>query len=298
MLTRRLAFVAAAVVVAGLTTPAFAQDKLKVVATFSILADFVKSVGGDRADVQALVGPNGDAHVYQPTPSDAKILADAKVVFVNGLGFEGWMERLIKASGSKAVMVTATKGIKPRKATDDHGHGDADPHAWQSVANAKIYVANIRDGLSAADPDGKSSYAANATSYLSKLDALDAEVKAAIDKIPAERRKIITTHDAFGYFAVAYKLNFIAPQGVSTESEVSAKDVAKIITQIKKQKIPAVFLENVTDERLLKRIAAESGARIGGTLYSDALTDEKGPAPTYLDMMRHNVKQLAEALMS
>ena len=292
---RRLALV---VLLAALATPSFAQDKLKVVATFSLLADLVRNVGGERVDVRALVGPNGDAHVYQPTPADAKTLVDAKVVFVNGLGFEGWMERLIKASGTKAAMVTATKGVKPRKAKDDHGHGDADPHAWQSVANAKLYVANIRDGLSAADPAGKSAYEANATAYLAKLDALDTEVKAEIAKIPADRRKIITTHDAFGYFAAAYGVTFIAPQGVSTESEVSAKDVAKIITQIKKQKIPAVFLENVTDDRMLKRIGAESGARIGGTLYSDALTDGQGPAPTYLDMMRHNVKQLSAALMS
>src|SRR5438552_5865170 len=210
---------------AALATPSLAQEKLKAVATFSILADFVKNVGGDRVEVQALVGPNGDAHVYQPTPGDAKTLADAKVVFVNGLGFEGWMERLIKASASKATIVTATKGVKPRKAEDDHGHGDADPHAWQSVANAKLYVANIRDALSAADPAGKGSYEANAAAYLAKLDALDAEVRAAIDKIPSNRRKIITTHDAFGYFAAAYKVSFIAPQGVSTESEVSARDV-------------------------------------------------------------------------
>jgi zinc/manganese transport system substrate-binding protein len=293
----RLALV---VLFSALATPSFAQDRLKVVATFSILADFVKNVGGERVDVRALVGSNGDAHVYQPTPADAKTLVDAKVVVVNGLGFEGWMERLIKASGTKAAMVTATKGVKPRKATDDHGHshGDADPHAWQSVANAKLYVTNIRDGLSAADPAGERAYEANATAYLAKLDTLDAEVKAEIAKIPADRRKIITTHDAFGYFADAYGVTFIAPQGVSTESEVSAKDVAKIITQIKKQKIPAVFLENVTDDRMLKRIGAESGARIGGTLYSDALTDGQGPAPTYLDMMRHNVKQLSAALMS
>ena len=208
------------------------------------------------------------------------------------------MERLIKASGSKAPVVTATKGVKPRKSDDEHSHGGADPHAWQSVANAKIYVANIRDGLSAADPAGKASYEASAAAYLAQLDALDAEVKAAIEKIPADRRRIITTHDAFGYFAAAYGVSFIAPQGVSTESEVSAKDVAKIITQIRKQRIPAVFLENVTDDRLLKRIGAESGARIGGTLYSDALTDGQGAAPSYIDMMRHNVKQLAQALMS
>ncbi len=297
---KKLALVLVAV---ALATPAAAQDKLKTVATFSILADFVRQVGGDRVDVQALVGPNGDGHVYQPTPSDAKTLSEAKVVFANGLGFEGWINRLVKASGTKATMVVATKGVKARKAAGDHGHGhshgdDADPHAWQSVANAKLYVTNIRDGLVAADPAGKAAYDANAAAYLAKLDALDAEMKSAVAAIPADRRKIITTHDAFGYFGAAYGVTFIAPQGVSTESEVSAKDVARIITQIRKQKIPAVFLENVTDKRLLERIGAESGAKIGGTLYSDALTDEKGPAPSYIEMMRHNVKQLASALTS
>ncbi len=298
MLTRRVFLVAAALLLASGGTVS-AQEKLKVVATFSILADLVKNVGGDRVEVRALVGPNSDAHVFQPAPGDAKTLADARVIFANGLGFEGWIDRLIKASGTKATMVIATKGVKPRKAADDgHGHGDADPHAWQAVENVKLYVANIRDALAAADPAGKGAYEANAAAYLAKLDALDAEVKAAIEKIPADRRRIITTHDAFGYFAAAYGVAFVAPQGVSTEAEVSARDVARIITQIRKQKIPAVFLENVTDERLLRRIAQESGARIGGTLYSDALTDEKGAAPTYIDMMRHNVRQLSAALTS
>jgi len=300
MLTRRFAL-AAVLLISPHLSPALAQeklqDKLNVVATFSILADLVKNVGGDRVEVKSLVGPNGDAHVYQPTPNDAKTVSDAKLVFVNGLGFEGWMARLVKASGTKAAMVTATKGVKPRK-MDEGGHVEADPHAWQSVVNAKTYVGNIYDALVAADPAGKSTYQANASAYITKLEALDVQVRAAVAAIPADRRKIITTHDAFGYFGAAYGVAFIAPQGVSTESEVSARDVAKIITQIKKQKIPAVFLENVTDERLLKRIADESGARVGGTLYSDALTDEKGVAPTYLDMMRHNVKQLAEALTS
>jgi len=298
MLTRRMALAGAALLLAQTTaTPALAQDKLNVVATFSILADLVKNVGGDRVEVKSLVGPNGDAHVYQPTPNDAKTVSDAKLVFVNGLGFEGWMARLVKASGTKAAMVTATKGVKPRK-MEEGGHTEADPHAWQSVPNAKVYVTNIYDALAAADPAGKATYAANAAAYLAKLDALDVQVRAAVAAIPADRRKIITTHDAFGYFGAAYGVAFIAPQGVSTESEVSARDVAKIITQIRKQKIPAVFLENVTDRRLLERIGAESGARVGGTLYSDALTDEKGAAPSYLDMMRHNVKQLAAALVS
>ena len=188
--------------------------------------------------------------------------------------------------------MVATKGIKERKATDSHGHGGADPHAWQSVANAKVYVANIRDALIAADPAGKSVYEANAAAYLGKLDALDKEVRAAVSAIPADRRKVISTHDAFGYFQQAYGIEFIAPQGVSTEAEPSARDVARIITQVKKQKIPAVFLENIADGRLMERIAQETGTRIGGKLYSDALTGDPGDATSYIDLIRHNMKQL------
>jgi zinc/manganese transport system substrate-binding protein len=299
MISRRWMLPAAAGLALLMTAgPALAQDKLKVLATFSILGDFVKNIGGDRVEVATLVGPDSDAHVYAPAPADAKKVADAKVVIVNGLGYEGWMSRLVKASGSKAPVVVASKGVKERTAAGGHGHGGADPHAWQSVANAKVYVANIRDALIAADPAGKAAYEANATAYLGKLDALDADVKAAVAAIPADRRKIISTHDAFGYFQQAYGVEFIAPQGVSTEAEPSARDVARIITQVKKQKIPAVFLENIADPRLMERIAHESGARIGGKLYSDALTDEKGAAPTYLDMMRHNIKQISTALMS
>jgi zinc/manganese transport system substrate-binding protein len=278
-------------------SPVLAQTKLPVVATISILGDFVKNVGGDRVDVATLVGPNSDAHVYTPTPADAKKVAAAKVVFVNGFGLEGWMTRLIKASGTKAPTVTATKGVKSRK-MEEEGHQVTDPHAWQDVANAKIYVVNIRDGLAAADPTGKSIYEANATAYLAKLDELEKEVKAAIGRIPADHRRIITTHDAFGYFGAAYGMEFISPEGVSTETEASAKDVAKIINQIKKQKIPAVFMENISDPRMMQQIAKESGAKIGGTLFSDALSDEKGPAPTYIDMMHNNIRQFAAALMS
>ena len=270
---------------------------MNVVATFSILGDLVKNVGGDRVEVSTLVGPNGDVHVYLPTPGDARKLAAAKVVFVNGLGLEGWLTRLISASGTKASIVIASKGIKPRKMKDEHDSGDvSDAHAWQSVANAKIYVANIRDGLIALDPAGKASYDANATAYLGKLDELEKQVEAAIAKIPADRRKIITTHDAFGYFSDAYGMTFIAPEGVSTDAEPSAKELAKIITQIKMQKIPAVFMENITDPRLMEEIAHETGATIGGTLYSDALSPPDGPAGTYIDMMRHNVSEFSKAL--
>jgi zinc/manganese transport system substrate-binding protein len=295
------------IVVAALAlavAPVFAQQAaggpLNVVATFSILGDFATNIGGDRVNVTTLVGPNSDTHVYTPTPSDAKKITDAKLVVVNGLGLEGWLPRLIKSSGGKAVTVVATKGIATRKIEDGHDHdpGDADPHAWQSVINAKIYVANIRDALVAVDPAGAEAYKANAAAYLAKLDALDREVREMVAKIPPQRRSVISTHDAFGYFAAAYGIKFIAPQGVSTESEPSARDVAAIITQIKRQKIPAVFLENVSDPRLRRRIAAETGANIGGTLYSDSLTDEKGPAPTYIDMVRHNIKALTSALSS
>jgi zinc/manganese transport system substrate-binding protein len=303
---RRMLIIATGLAVIAAAGPARSQDnapaKLKVLATFSILGDLVRNVGGDRVEVATLVGPNSDAHVYAPAPADAKKVADAKVVLTNGLGYEGWMARLLKASGTKAPVAVASKGVKERKAQDSHGdghgHGGADPHAWQSVANVKVYVTNIRDALVAADPAGKSTYEANAEAYLGKLDALDREVRAAVSAIPTDRRKIITTHDAFGYFQQAYGVTFIAPQGVSTEAEPSARDVARIITQVKKQKIPAVFLENITDPRLMERIAQETGARVGGKLYSDALTDDKGEAPTYIDLMRHNVKQLAAALMT
>lgn len=277
---------------------------INVVTTFSILGDFARNVGGERVSVTSLVGPDSDTHVYTPSPSDAQKIGAAKLVIVNGLGLEGWLPRLVKASGGKAVTLVATKGIVVRKIAagellaEDHGAGSADPHAWQSVANVKTYVANIRDALVGADPAGADAYKANAAAYLVKLDALDAEVRAAVARIPADRRSVISTHDAFGYFAAAYGIKFIAPQGVSTESEPSARDIAAIITQIRKQKIPAVFLENITDPRLMKRIASESGAAIGGTLYSDSLTGEKGSAPTYIDMVRHNIKALTSALSS
>lgn len=284
--------------------PAAAQEKVPVVATFSILADFVKNVGGDRVTVSTLVQPNGDAHVYQPSPADAKTVADAKIVFMNGLGLEGWLDRLIKASGTKGAVVIATKGIKPHEMKEEDGGRSKDqehrldPHAWQSIANAKIYTANIRDALIAADPAGRKVYEENAADYLRRLTALEKEVKEAVAKIAPAKRRVITTHDAFGYFAKAYGIEFIAPQGVSTETEASAKDVAKIIRQIKAQKIPAVFMENISDPRLMQQIASETGAKIGGTVYSDSLSDEKGPASTYIDMMQHNIRQFSAALTS
>jgi zinc/manganese transport system substrate-binding protein len=299
MLNRRSVLLGLA---AGVTLPfpAFAQEKLSVVASFSVLGDFVREIGGERVAVTTLVGPDGDAHVYSPTPADAKTVAGAKLVVVNGLKFEGWLTRLVKSSGTKATVATATTGITPLKTADDHGHGHGgeDPHAWQNVANARLYAGNVRDALIAADSAGKATYEANATAYLAKLEALEAEIKATIARIPADRRRAITSHDAFGYFVKAYGIEFIAPQGVSTEAEASAKDVARIIRQIKAQKVPAVFLENITNPRLAEQIARESGAKIGGRLYSDALSAENGPAGTYIAMMKHNISQIEKALVA
>jgi zinc/manganese transport system substrate-binding protein len=297
----------------SLPPAAYPADKIRAVASFSILGDMVKQVGGDRVEVVTLVGPDGDAHVYEPTPSDAKNLAASNILFVNGLGFEGWMERLEKSSGFKGPVVVASKGVAPRTMVEaeGHTHGDehakgedhdedelTDPHAWQSLANGKVYVANIRDGLIAADPEGKATYEANAAAYLDAIAKEEASVKDTLGKLPEDRRRIITSHDAFDYFGAAYGLEVIAPEGVSTESEASAKDVAKIIRQIKAERIPAVFIENITDHRLLDQIARETGAKIGGTLYTDALSPPDGPAPTYLDMFRHNIGVLTTALSS
>lgn len=317
----RHALLAAPALAVLLSSAAFADPALKAVASFSILGDFVEEVGGDRVEVTTLVGPDGDAHVYQPTPNDARALAAADIIFVNGLRFEGWMDRLTEASGAKAPIIVASEGVAPRAFTEaeeehehaeagehdhDHGtdgpaghdHGPTDPHAWQSVPNAKIYVADIAKALSAADPAGAPTYAANAAAYAAKLDALDAEIRAAIAAIPEDHRVIVTSHDAFGYFGQTYGLDFEAPQGMSTDSEASAADVAGLITQIREQRVPAVFMENITDPRLLERIASETGAKIGGTLYSDALSGPDGPAATYIDMMENNIHQFSAALGS
>jgi zinc/manganese transport system substrate-binding protein len=310
-----------------LATPAaLAQDKIKAVASFSILGDFVARVGGDRVDVATIVGPDGDAHVYEPKPEDAKNVAAADVVFVNGLAFEGWLDRLVEASGYKGKVVAATAGIEPEKMAEEHGHehaegekkaehehehehaeaekkaesghdhGEFDPHAWQSAANARTYVKNIAKALCEADTQGCDTYKANAEAYGKELTTLDEEIKAAMAKVPEERRTVITSHDAFGYFAHEYGIKFLAPEGISTESEASAKDVAKLIEQIREDKASALFVENVSDPRLIEQIGKETGLKVGGALYSDALSGKDGPASTYIDMMRHNAKLLGEAM--
>ncbi len=335
-----------------LPTTTWAKEPIPVVATFSILGDMVERIGGEHIVVTTLVGPDGDAHVYQPTPQAARAVAEADLMFVNGLDFEGWLERLAQAAAFDGALVVATDGIealtfdehgdehgdhedhddhdddhddheddhddheddhddhdddhddhdKHEGEHDDHDdhaghdHGAFDPHAWQSLTHAVTYVDNITAGLAKADPENAADYYANRATYVTEIEALNVDVTAMMAGLPEEKRTVVTSHDAFGYFAHAYGLTFEAPQGLSTESEVSAADVAELIEQIREEGISAVFIEAIADNRLLKQIANETDATIGGTLYSDGLSNAEGPASTYLDMMRHNAKTLSKAL--
>nr|WP_295463957.1 zinc ABC transporter substrate-binding protein AztC [Mesorhizobium sp.] len=297
----------AATALAALPAAAMAEP-LKVVATFSIIGDMARQVGGDRIDLTVLVGPNGDAHVYEPKPQDAARIGAAEVVLANGLKFEGFINRVVEASGTRAPIAELTKGVTPIEAgADEHGHeaeaghegddhGAFDPHAFQSVPNAIIYVANIADALCAADAAGCDSYKANAAAYTETLKALDAELRADVAAIPEGKRTIITSHDAFGYFAREYGITFLAPEGISTDAEASAADVAKLIDQVRQDSASAVFVENVSNPRLIEQIAKETGLKVGGALYSDALSAADGPAPTYVEMMRYNIRTIAGAI--
>ncbi len=281
------------------------EPKLAVVATFSILADMVANVGGDRVAITTLVAADSDAHVYSPTPANAKAIASAALVVVNGMGFEGWIDKLIKASGYTGPVVVAAEGIRAIKAAQHahghgpghaHRHGELDPHAWQSPVQAQRYVENIARALIAADPAHEEAYRQRAAAYVEALRRLDEGARARFSAIPAEQRRVITGHDAFGYFGDAYGVRFFAPRGMSTEGEASAKGVAQLIAQIRAQKIRAVFVENISDPRLVEQLARESGARVGGVLFSDALSVKDARARTYLEMMRHNIDTVATAL--
>lgn len=303
MRSSRRSFIAMALVAVSflLAAEASAQAPLKVVASFSILADMVKNIGGEHVEVTTLVGPDGDAHVYQPTPADARAVATARVLVVNGFDFEGWMGRLVKATNFKGVHVVATRGVSSHSMIEiEEGKKRKviDPHAWQDLQRGMTYVRNIADGLASADPARAEQYKANAEAYLGKLRELDAWIVAELAAIPKERRKVITSHDAFAYFGRRYGITFRAPVGVSTESEASAKDVAALITQIRKESIRAIFVENMSDPRLLQQLASEAEAAVGGTLYADALSGPSGPASSYIDMFRHNVTQLVTAMRS
>jgi zinc/manganese transport system substrate-binding protein len=299
---------------AVLSLPAAAADRLSVVTSITVLADIVKQVGGDDVEVRSLVGPNGDAHVYEPTPQDAQAVTKADLIVVNGLELEGWMDRLVTASGTKAKIVVASQGIATLRAEDEdheaheaqeahddhadegHEHGGLDPHAWNSAANGAIYAANIAKALEAADPADAATYQANGAKYVAELKDLDAWARREVATIPEAKRKVITSHDAFGYLGAAYGIEFHAPVGFSTESEASAGDIARLIDQIKQEHIKAVFIENATDPRLVQQVAKASGAEMGGELYAEALSTEDGPASTYAKMFRYNISLLVAGM--
>lgn len=276
--------------------------ELKVVASFSILADLVSEVGGDRVSVTSLVKPDEDAHGYQPKPSDSRLLRDADLVLANGLGFDTWIERLSAAASRDKKLVIVSEGITPLEsghAHDDHAghdHGELDPHAWQDVANARVYAANIAKALATADPANAADYEANLARFDQQLEELDSEIRSTIAALPEARRTIVTSHEAFAYFGRAYDVRLLAASGVSANAEPSAAGIARLIRQIRREEAAAAFLENISDPRTIERISKESGARVGGTLYSDALSGPDGAAPTYVAMMRHNLATLIEAI--
>lgn len=280
-----------------------AAEPIKAVATFTVIADVVKQVGGDHVQVTSLVGPNGDPHAYEPTPADAQALKQADVVFMSGLHMEGWMDRLIKASGQARPPVILSEGIKTREmAEDEDGHDDhdhehgVDPHVWNNPLNVVVYTRNVVKALSQIDPTDAAVYKANGDRYIAKLEALDRYAREQIAQVPKARRKVLTSHDAFGYFGDAYGVQFISPLGISTEAEASAQDVGKLIRQIKKEHVTTYFFENSNDPRLVQQIAKASGAQPGGELYVEALSPANGPAPTYADMFRYNVDTLVKAM--
>ncbi len=244
-----------------------ALKPIEVVASFTVLADMVNQIGGDLVHVSSLVGPNGDPHAFEPSPDDARLLKVADLVIVSGLGLEGWMERLITASGYQGKIVVASEGISTLHMEED-GKEITDPHAWNSAANGSIYVGNIVSALIAADPDRASTYRTNGDRYSEQLKDLDRYAREQVASISPSRRKVLTTHDAFGYFAAAYGVTFLSPLGFSTESEASAKDVARLIRQIRAEHVHAYFFEISNDPRLVRQIANATGAQPGEACFT------------------------------
>lgn len=286
------------------------SSMIQVVTTFSILADMVKQVGGSNVKVHALVDWDEDAHVFQPSPDDVQQIAHADLLVLNGLGFEGWLARLLRAAEYKGSSVEASKGINYLRiiATDlEHGHHDHhhhekshqdegvyDPHAWHSLKAAEIYLKNIADALITLDSDNASVYQANLKLYLSKLHQLDLRIHAKIAQVPMEERHIVVPHNAFAYFARDYQVKIHGLQGISTDSEASAADLAQIVRLIRSLNIQAIFTENISDKRLIRVVESETKAKIKGALVSGALS--KKLAPTYLEMMEYNSGLIIEAL--
>ncbi|AJJ20936.1 MULTISPECIES: metal ABC transporter substrate-binding protein [Yersinia] len=282
-------------VAALLSSPLAMAKTVEAVASFSILGDIVQQVGGEHVNVVTLVGPDGDPHGFAPMPKNSKQLSNADVVFVSGLGLEGWLERLISASGYKGQVVVASTGVDTRK-MDEEGKMVTDPHAWNSMANGIKYANNVMNALIVADPEDADYFRKRGGEYIQQLEKLDAYAKAQFAAIPLDKRKVLTSHDAFGYFSQEYGVSFLSPVGFSTEAEASASDVAALIKQIKQEKIKTYFIENQTDPRLVKQIATASGAKAGGELYPEALSPAGGPAATYAEAFKHNVDTIVGSM--
>lgn len=297
-------------VLAAPPTHAITREPMPVVATFSILADMVREVGGERVRVTTIVGANMDVHRFEPTPQDAKALLEARVLVLNGLDFEAWLPRLVQASGFQGRKVLASEGVKLRHLADgdahmhetapadasDHSHGDVDPHAWQDLSNGVIYVRNIAAGLSKADPRNAGYYDGRATGYIARMKTLDTEIRSALAAIPPAHRRVITAHDSFGYFGAAYGVEFIPLAGLSNQAEPSARELARIIKKARDAKVSGIFIENMSSPALAQQVARETGALMGGTLYADALGPTDQPADTYLGMMSWNAGRLVYVL--
>lgn len=277
----------------------FAHSIPKVVVSFSVLKDFVENIGGKAVKVTSLVGPNSDAHIYEPTPESAQLIAEADLVVMNGLGFEGWMPRLLESTQTKSKRVIASQNVKARTFSleEDASSSALDPHAWHDVKNAMIYIDNIEKALIELIPEEAALIQKNAVHYRQQLKNLETWIYKELASVPLHQRTVITAHDAFGYLSEAYQIRFLAPQGLSTESEPSAQEVVNLIKEIKKHKIGVVFIENITNERLIRHIAEETGAQIGGMLYSDALSEKDQPAATYIDMMKINIELLKAGML-
>lgn len=278
-----------------LSSPLAMAKTVDAVASFSILGDIVQEVGGEHVKVTTLVGPDGDPHSFEPSPKDSKAINASDVVFVSGLGLEGWIDRLVTASGYKGHLVTASEGVNSRKMEED-GKQITDPHAWNSMANGVIYATNVMNALIKADPEDADYFRQRGTAYIEQLQKLDAWTKTEFTGIPQSKRKVLTSHDAFGYFGQEYHVSFMAPVGFSTEAEASASGVASLIKQIKEEKVKTYFIENQTDPRLVKQIAAASGAQPGGELYPEALSGPQGPATTYIKAFKHNVETIVASM--
>lgn len=306
---RKLQHLARAVVcfIFALSGPAGADEKLSVIATFSILGDLTQQIGGDAIALTVLVGPDSDTHAFEPTAESQRVVAKATVLVANGLGLEPWLERLIDASGFNGELVVATDSIKPLTAPgshddavgdegSDHDHGAADPHAFQDPKLVLTYIDNIEAGLVKAAPGQAETFKKNADALKERFRILDAELAASLGTLPPDHKRILTSHDAFQYFGRAYGISFVAAQGVTTEAEPSAKDLKRIVEQIRHGDIKAVFIESMNDPRFIESLAADTGAVVGGDLYSDALSGSEGPAPDLISLYRHNAHELLKVL--